>query len=180
MRGDYITLMDEELSRTVKAGLIHENPQTHEVEADEAVRAALAGRFGLPGIARLRGDFTLRHERSGTIAATLKMRARVTQVCVISLEPFETSIEEEAELRFVPSETLPEDEDEEFPHDSLEGPDELPYINGLIDLGAALAEQLALALDPYPRKPDAELPPEATDDSANPFAALKSRFAKPD
>ena len=180
MRSDYIARMDEELSRTVKAGLIHENPQTHEVEADDAVRAALAERFGLPGIARLRGDFTLRHERSGVIAATLKMQARVTQVCVISLEPFETSIEEEAELRFVPSEVVPEDEEEEFLPESMEGPDELPYYNGMIDIGAALAEQLALALDPYPRKPGAELPPEANDDSAHPFAGLKARLTKPE
>lgn len=182
MRGDYITCMNEELNRTVKAGLIHENPQTHELVADESACAALAERFDLPGIARLRGHFTLHHERSGVIAATLRMSASVTQVCVITLETFETSIDEKAELRFVPAKEPAEgeEEEEEFLPESLEGPDELPYINGMIDLGAALAEQLALALDPYPRKPGAELPPEASDDSANPFAALKSRFGKPD
>ncbi|MBB5372428.1 YceD family protein [Acidocella aromatica] len=180
MRGSYITRMDEELSRTVKAGLIHENPQTHEVVADETALTALAERFGIPGIAKLRGDFTLRHKRSGVIAATLRMHARVTQVCVVTLEPFESDITEEAELRFVPIREQAEDEEEEFLPESLEGPDELPYANGIIDLGAALAEQLALALDPYPRKPGAELPPEASDDSAHPFAALKSRLGKPD
>ncbi len=180
MRGDYITRMDEELSRTIKAGLIHENPQTHELVADETTRAALAERYGIPGIAKLRGVFNLHHERSGVIAATLRMQARVTQLCVITLEPFESDIAEEAELRFVPAQEISEDEGEEFLPESLEGPDELPYANGIIDLGAALTEQLALALDPYPRKPGAELPSEASDDSANPFAALKARLGKPD
>ncbi len=48
----------------------------------------------------------------------------------------------------------------------------------MIDLGEALAEQLALALDPYPRKPGAKLPSEASDDGANPFSALKAKFGK--
>jgi len=70
------------------------------------------------------------------------------------------------------SEAEAEEEELELEPESLDGPDEIPYTGGLIDLGAALAEQLALSLPPYPRKPGAELPPEARDDSANPFAAL--------
>ncbi|MCB5943277.1 DUF177 domain-containing protein [Acidocella sp. KAb 2-4] len=173
--------MDEELSRTVKAALIQENPQTHELVAEPAACVMLARRFGLPGIAALRGVFTLRHERGGVIAATLTMRARVTQTCVVTLEPFETAIAEEAELRFVPESMFSEDDEEAaFSPETLDDPDELPYANGIIDLGAALAEQLALALDPYPRKPGAALPAEASDDSAHPFAELKNRVAKPD
>jgi uncharacterized metal-binding protein YceD (DUF177 family) len=180
MRGVYIMRMDEELSRTIKAGFIHETPQTHAVEADEAARAALARRFGLPAIAALRGDFTLRHERGSVIAATLRMQARVTQICVVTLESFEAEIEEVAELRFVPAEDLREPLEDELLPESLAEPDELPYANGVIDLGAALAEQLALALDPYPRKPGAALPPEAEAGPIHPFAVLKSRWHKPD
>jgi hypothetical protein len=32
-----------------------------------------------------------------------------------------------------------------------------------------------LALDPYPRKPGAELPPGASGDASNPFAVLAAR-----
>ena len=32
-----------------------------------------------------------------------------------------------------------------------EAPDEIGYADGMLDLGEAAAEQLALALDPYPR-----------------------------
>jgi uncharacterized metal-binding protein YceD (DUF177 family) len=169
--------MQTEFSHPVKAGQIRSAPQTYELTADEPARAALAARFGLPAIAALSGKFVLRHERGGIIAADLTMRARVTQLCVITLEPFETAIEEHAELRFVPAGKLDEEEEELAP-ESLEGPDEIPYEDDLIDLGEALAEQLALALDPYPRKPGAVLPDEANDGDGSPFAALKGKFGK--
>jgi hypothetical protein len=56
-----------------------------------------------------------------------------------------------------------------------DGPDDLDEIeteNDVVDLGEAVAEQLALALDPYPRAPGAELPPEAVDPEAGAFGAL--------
>ena len=177
----YIARMNTEFTRPIKARHIHEDVQTHEVAADEAARAALAARFGLPGIAHLSGVFVLRHERGGIIGATLAMRARVTQTCVVSLEPFETTLAEDSVLRFVPArEPVAEGgEEEDVTPESLDGPDEIPYANDIIDLGEALAEQLALALPPYPRKPGAALPDEAVDDSANPFALLKGKFGKP-
>lgn len=168
--------MHTEFSRPVKAGHIHGAPQSYELAADDSTRAALAERFGLPGIAALTGVFVLSHHRGGIIAADLAMKARVTQLCVITLEPFEAEIEERVALHFVPAEKL--GDEEELPPESLEGPDEIPYQDDVIDLGEALAEQLALALDPYPRKPGAELPSEASDDGANPFAALRGKLGK--
>lgn len=180
MRSVYIARMNTEFSRPIKARHIHEDVQTHEIIADEAARAALAARFGLPGIAHLRGVFTLWHERGGIIAAKLSMQARVTQTCVVTLEPFGAKLAEESDLRFVPAreEVKEGEEEEDVTPESLDGPDEIPYTNEIIDLGEALAEQLALALDPYPRKPGAKLPDEAVDDSANPFALLKGKFGK--
>ncbi len=173
--------MEQVFSRTIRAGHIKETVQEHVVVADEAARAALAALYGLQGIALLRGTFVLRHEQSGVIGATLEMQARVTQNCVVTLEPFEARIEERNALRFVPARNVPEgEEEEELDPETLEGPDEIPYINDVIDLGAALAEQLALALDPYPRKPGAELPEEYRGEQENPFAALKGKFGKKD
>jgi len=54
-----------------------------------------------------------------------------------------------------------------------ESDDEIPYLGASIDLGEATVEQLALTLDPYPRKPDAVLPEEELPDAVvHPFAAL--------
>ncbi len=174
----YMRVMEQVFSRTIRAGHIKEASQEHVVVADEAARAALASLYKLAGIALLRGAFVLRHEQGGTIAATLEMQARVTQTCVVTLEPFEVRIDERSVLRFVPARSLPEGEEEELDPERLEGPDEIPYINDLIDLGAALAEQLALALDPYPRKPGAELPEEYRGEPETPFAALAVKFGK--
>ncbi|OYV26158.1 MAG: hypothetical protein B7X08_02955 [Acidocella sp. 20-63-7] len=169
--------METEFTRPIRAGHIKDDAQTHVLLADEAARALLAARFGLPGIAYLRGAFILQHERSGIIAAKLHMRATVTQTCVVTLEPFETMIEERSDLRFVPAHSLSESEDLELDAETLEGPDELPYADGMLDLGEALAEQLALALDPYPRKPGAALPEEYEPTPENPFAVLALRRA---
>jgi uncharacterized metal-binding protein YceD (DUF177 family) len=170
--------MDAEFSRPIKAAHIKDEVQQHTLVADEAARALLAKRFGLPGIAYLRGEFTLQHERSGVIAAKLDMRAAVTQTCVVTLEPFDATINEQSDLRFVPAQSLPESEGVELDPETLEGPDEIPFTAGLIDLGEALAEQLALALDPYPRKPGAALPAEHLDAPENPFAALDALRSK--
>jgi len=178
IRLGYIARMSAEFSRMIRAGHVHGQAQVFNIEVDAESRAALAKRFALPAIARLSGAFTLQHERGGIIAAHLVMRAKVTQTCVVSLEPFPATIAEESELRFVPAK--PAADEEELDPESLEGPDEIPYENDEIDLGEALAEQLALALDPYPRKPGAELPGEVLDDGASPFTVLKGRFGKPD
>ena len=51
-----------------------------------------------------------------------------------------------------------------------------PIVNGVIDLGRLATDALFLAIDPYPRKPDAvfEPPVEAADPEDHPFAALKA------
>ena len=51
-----------------------------------------------------------------------------------------------------------------------------PIENGVIDLGRLATDALFLAIDPYPRKPDAvfEAPDVAPDPEDHPFAALKA------
>ena len=83
---------------------------------------------------------------------------------MVTLDEFPQEIGEDFAVRFVPAGT----ESDEDP----ESEDEIPYESGLIDLGEATIEQLALALDPYPRKPGAALPEEAEPEDESPFAAL--------
>lgn len=175
MRRVYMGRMEQNFNAPVRAGHIKEVPQHYVLLADEAVRAALASRFGLPGIALLRGAFVLVHERGGVIAARLTMQARVTQTCVVSLEPFEARIDEACALQFVPAKNLPESETEELDVETLDGPDEIPFTGDMINLGEALAEQLALALDPYPRKPGAQLSGASLNEPETPFSILAAR-----
>jgi len=153
-----------EFSRPVTLARIGPEGRQEVLEASAEERAALARRFGILSIESLRADLVLRPEPDGAVRADGRLEAAVTQSCVVTLEPVAQRVEEPVALRFLPSGQEPDEGPEEI--------DEIETEGGVADLGEAIAEQLALALDPYPRAPGATLPGEATDASANPFAAL--------
>jgi uncharacterized metal-binding protein YceD (DUF177 family) len=139
-----------------------------EVEATEAEREAVARRMGLHALPLLTCAFMLSRGRGPAVQAQGALRARVVQTCVVTLEPFEAEVEEAFAVRFVPEEALSDAIE-------LEDEDEIPYAGGTIDLGEAAAEQLALALDPFPRKPGAAFSEDETDAPSGPFASLAGR-----
>lgn len=146
-------------------------PETITVTASPEECAAVAAAFALPAIASLGGKIRLSRMPNGRVAARLDLAARVTQVCVVTLDPFEQNIAERTALVIMPSaggETEPED----TLIADLDSPDEIVVDGTIVDLGALVAEQLALALDPYPRKPGAELPGLAAAPGEAAFAAL--------
>lgn len=172
-----------EFSRPCRLDSLSGAPRRVEIEAEPAEREALARRFGLVGIAGLEAEAELR--RSGeSVAAAGRLRARVTQSCVASAEPVEASLEEEFRIEFrpLPAGGRPEEEIE-LGEDEL---DVVFYEGGAVDLGEAVAQTLALSLDPYPRSPAAEAAlreagvkseEEARADSS-PFAALAALKGK--
>ncbi len=136
-----------------------------ELRASKAECRALAARMAIPAMTEFVCRFRLTAVPGGVVLAEGHLRARAERVCVVTLDAFETVTEERFRLRFVPAGAESDDEDPE-------SDDEIGYRGGTIDLGEAAAEQLALALDPYPRKPDAALPDTAAPDADSPFAAL--------
>lgn len=138
------------------------------IEADAAECAAIAARLDVPTLAALRCRFRLQPDRDGALIAQGHLQAGMTQHCIVTLEPFDVALDERFRVRLVPEDRLSTDLDPE-------GDDEIPYSGTMVDLGEVAVEQLALLIDPYPRRPGAELPESATDHSANPFAALASR-----
>lgn len=140
-----------ELSRPLRLAAIPPAGYHLEITASSEECRALARRFGLPSIEALSCSFTLSREPGAAIRASGVLSARVTQLCRVTLDPFPASVEENFIVRFVP-------EGSESAAFDPEAPDEIPYSGGMLDLGEATAEQLALALDPWPRKPDAALP----------------------
>lgn len=166
-----------EFSRTVKVRHLPARPLA--LAADTAERAALAERFGLPGIDRLEAEIALT-KRGEAIEAHGRIVAEVTYRCSISGEDFPARIDELLALRFDPALAGEGEPDEEVELDT-DDLDLLPLEGETIDLGEAAAQTLALALDPYPEGPNAEAarenltPPEDT----GPFAALKALKEKP-
>lgn len=145
------------------------------VTADAAQCAAIAASFSLPAIAQLSGRFKLSRRRSGPVEVRLDLAAVVTQTCVVSLEPFEQRVAERTTLALL-TEAQGAALDPQAPIDP-DAPDEIVATGSVVDLGAILVEQLALALDPYPRRPGAAIPADAEADTApvSPFAVLATR-----
>ena len=138
------------------------------VEADAAELARLAERLRLPAVNALTCRFHLRSAPNRTFIAEGWLDAVVTETCVVSLDEFPLPVSDHFVVRFVPAGSESDDIDPD-------SDDEIPYSDGVIDLGEATAEQLALALDPWPRKPDADLPSAAPDGPASPFSALRHK-----
>jgi hypothetical protein len=169
------------------------------VSATEAERQAIAAEHGLEGLAKLEGSFRVVPRGKGGLAVTGEMRARVTQICVVTLDPFDSEIVEPIDVKFAPA-TVPAEAGMPAGIASrrrrrgarLEGPAAAavpavewegedppdPIVDGRIDLGTLAAEFLALALDPYPRKPGVEFEePEAVADDPggeSPFSKLQA------
>ena len=155
-----------ELSRPIPADRVGSAGLSLTVEANAQECAAIARRLLIPSVEALRCDWTLRAAPGGCVEAEGSLRAGLHQECVVSLDAFAVKVVEEFTVRFVPA----GQESEEADDPDL--PDELPIVDGTLELGEAAVEQLALALDPYPRKPGAVLPEEAGESAVNPFAAL--------
>ena len=144
------------------------------IEASAEQRAALAARNGIPGIEKLLAELTVEHWSGDGYRVSGSIQATAVQECVVTLEPVTTAIDEPIDVTFVPvgSSLAREDEGELVLDPEGDDPPETftpPYI----EVGGLAEEMFALALDPYPRAADADLPDAATDTgNANPFAAL--------
>ncbi len=152
------------LSRPLVVDDIPDKGMRMTVVADADERAALARAFGLVDVRALTGQFEVFRKGRETVARG-KVAGEITQTCVVTLEPFDSTVEEEVDLRFVPG--APALDDENAP---LDAPD--PVVDGKIDLGTITAEFLSLGLDPYPRKPEAAFAFDEPEGVASPFAGL--------
>ena len=141
--------------------------------ADEAERKAIAERLDLDGLQRLEAHATLTREGE-LIRAEGRLAAALAQRCVITGDPVAAHVDEPFTLSFQrePDSYAP-DEEIELASDEL---DTIFYDGGEIDLGSAIADTLALGLDPFPRSAGAEAAlKEAgvmSEEQAGPFAVL--------
>ncbi|MGI8611196.1 MAG: YceD family protein [Sphingomicrobium sp.] len=137
--------------------------------ADEPERRAIAERLDLPSLDRLEAHASLARD-GATVRACGRVAASLEQRCVVTGEPVAAHVDEPFDIAFVPE---PRAEEVELrPEDC-----EMVFHDGAtLDLGTAIADTLALSLDPYPRSASAEAAlREAgvlSEEEAGPFAAL--------
>ncbi|MBI2236702.1 MAG: DUF177 domain-containing protein [Magnetospirillum sp.] len=166
--------MDVEFSRPVRVERLGAAGSDFEIEANEAERRALAERLDLVELSSLSARLRLKLLSGGLVRLSGRLSAEVVQSCVVTLQPVAASLDVAVELTYGPDDA-DGDGEVELTFEGDDPPDAI--VDGTIDMGEAVAEQLALELNPFPRAPGAvfEAPAEAPDTAAerrNPFAAL--------
>lgn len=174
-----------EFSRIVKTDEQVGTKEKLTIEANQQECEALAKRFELVSIDSLTAELTITKASNGEVTLRGPMHADIVQSCVTTLEPVTETVEDSVEVLFSPhvsEDDLPsnpedlEDLSEEDLMALLDQPE--PLVDGMIDAGEVVSQFLAVAMNPYPRKDDAELPAsvkseeEAEEERPNPFAQL--------
>lgn len=161
-----------EFSRIVDCARLGDGIRHLEASAQE--RAALAERFLLVAVDALEAEITLTTD-GRIITAEGHLKADIVQSCAVSGEDLPVSISEKLKFRFVPEGEHRPDEEVEL---SEEDCDDIEFAGTSFDLGEAVAQSLALAIDPFATGPDADRARKETgvfaDEANGPFAALSA------
>jgi len=164
--------MTDRFAHHLRLDQIHDGDRL-DLVADEAERAAIAKRLGLAGLACLDAHVTL--ARNGDVVrAEGRLAAALDQNCVVTGDPVAAHVDEPFALVFMP-EPQANRADEEIELGEKDC-DVVFYDGAAIDLGTAIADTLALSLDPYPRSASADAALKQagvmSEAEASPFASL--------
>lgn len=153
------------------------------LEADDRERQGLAQRWGVSSVEAVAAKLEVSRWKRDGVRVKGRVEARITQSCVVTLEPVASQIIETIEALFVPEGSrLARVETSDIGEMIVdaEGPDAPETFHGdMIDLAEICEEFIVLSIDPYPRLEGAELPPVlngAADDEEreSPFAGLSA------
>jgi len=142
-----------EFSRVVALADIERRDLHAEWTATAAECAALTRRFGIVAVHALAARVTVSRLGGGGALARIALTADVEQQSVVSLANVRQKVEAGVTVRYLGSkaardyELMVEEEGGEPPDEDIE------VMEGeTIDIGETIAQQLSLALDPYPRQ----------------------------
>jgi len=175
-----------EFQRLVAVRKIGESGLVQSVEPNREERAKIAAFLDILELKRVSCEIRLTRWRARGIKAVGTLDAIAVQACVVTLEPVEETISATFERRFLPHDLMDDDEPRDDVFVDPEGEDPPEPMTAEIDLGEVVVEELALNLNPYPRKEGSALPEAGTDpvepaqlQKEKPFAALAKLKLKP-
>ncbi|TVR98716.1 MAG: DUF177 domain-containing protein [Rhodospirillales bacterium] len=175
-----------EFSRPLAVATVPPGGRSFRIEARADECEALARRFALLAIGAFSAEGTIQpQQQARRFRLVGRLRAEVVQQCVVTLDPVAASVDVGFERTYganVADEWGGHPPPGEEVVLTLAADADLaePLMDGMIDLGEAAAEELALALDPFPRRPDATFPgltvagAEEEAASNNPFGVLSA------
>lgn len=140
---------------------------TRRLEPDAAARARIARALDLASLDAFTAELTVAPASTGWRLSG-RLHAEAVQTCGITLEPLPVTIDDSFSV------ALAEEADSESDEIVIPLDDESPDLveEGRIDLGQYAVEQLALRLDPFPRKPGAVFVQPDEPREISPFAVL--------
>lgn len=148
-----------------------------EITAAEAEKGAIAALLDLKALDHLTFTYHLRQGVSGRLHLNGRLKAGLTQTCVVTLDPVQADLDVPVEAEFWPQALIEGPEKSTETHDgALDWPE--PIKDGKIDLGPLIYETLATSLDPYPKRDGASFEwsqgAEGAPAGTSPFAALEA------
>lgn len=144
-----------EFSRIVSISRVPPKGLDESLEAKPVERKALSDRFSLVELSLLKAQLTLQPASNKTFVLTGFIEADVVQPCVVTLDPLTSHLKIPMNMILLPAESQDEEE-------GLKDLDDIQtetdvFVEGKIDLGEIVAQQLGIHIDPYPRRKDAAL-----------------------
>ena len=152
--------IDAVFSRFVSLARLRRSDRSGRIEATAAgAQPSLPQRFGIESLDSFTFDYRLQPVGTDRAHLSGEIRADLTQLCVVTLEPVLETVEESRFRRLLAARAdrprRPPIASEADPL-GLPADPPAPIVNGSIDVGALAGEILASAINPYPRKDDAE------------------------
>jgi uncharacterized metal-binding protein YceD (DUF177 family) len=179
-----------EIERIVDLDRMGNHGAALEITASDNERAALAKRFGFLGLPAFSARVTVDRPPGGQIVVEGRLRGRIVQACILTLDPVTQDLDEA--FRIVFKQDLAEERDPESGEALVSAHTDSPepLTGNLLDVGEIVAEQLSLAADPYPRKQGVKLEdvmpkprrdgrPGRHEPRRHPFAGLAALRDKP-
>ena len=156
--------------------------QTFRRGADDVEREGLGVLIGNAKCLSLEAEYMITRDNSVRFGVVGRVRARLEQICGVTLEPTWQEIDEALEVVFEAGARQPETAD--LAIDPLGEDPREPIVDGRLEIGRIVAEIVASAADPFPRSADAELDRweagggDTEEEGAdNPFAVLRGLSA---
>lgn len=178
-----------EWSHTVDVDTIEEKPLKLNISPNEEEVKALTKRLGVSGLDKFNVALSLKRQNQ-VIHVQGALSARVTQPCVVTLDPVETEIHDEFEAWYADPDAAISIAKVRREREMDKGKADLPMldenedpeaiVDGEIDLGELATQYLSLSINPYVHADgveyeygDEEGDKKPSETRENPFAALK-------
>ncbi|MDA0339068.1 MAG: DUF177 domain-containing protein [Proteobacteria bacterium] len=146
------------------------------LSANEADRDAIRARLGILGLDAMSIEGTVIRVGKDKARLDATLNAKVTQACVVTLDPVHEVISEDVVVNLIPE---PEGEDTGVLDLDADEEDTEWLVDGTVDVAELAIQHLALLLDPYPRSESgaaaaAESIDGFEDRRESPFAVLQN------